>query len=455
MFLDSLEAWLNQVGQWVWGPVLVGLLIGTGVYFTLILRGIQFRQIGRALRLTFSRSKARGEGDITPFQSLTTALSATVGTGNIAGVATAVVIGGVGAVFWMWVSGVVGMALKYGEACLAVRFRTVTGRREMAGGPMYYIQNALSWKWLAVLFALFGLMASLGVGNMVQAHSIADVLFATVGIPRLLTGLVLAFVLGVVILGGIKRIGRVTSILIPAMALFYLLAGLAVLAVEWRSVPGAFGLIFKSAFSGQAAVGGFFGASAMMAMRIGVARGIFSNEAGMGTAGIAAAAAKTEEPGRQALIAMVGPFIDTIIVCTVTGLVLTVTGVLGTVTMNGSLLNGAPLTALAFGSALPGGAGMVALGLVFFAYSTMVGWAYYGEKLLEFLVGERFRLAYRIFFCLLVIGGAMLPLAAVWGFADIANGLMALCNLVGMIGLGGIVVSETRIYLGSKRAVND
>jgi alanine or glycine:cation symporter, AGCS family len=455
MFLDSLDAWLDQVGGWIWGPVLVGLLIGTGVYFTILLRGIQFRHIGRALRLTFSRSKARGEGDITPFQALTTALSATVGTGNIAGVATAVVIGGVGAVFWIWVSGVVGMALKYAEACLSVRFRTVTGRHEMAGGPMYYIQNALSWKWLAVLYALFGLLASLGVGNMVQAHSIADVLDATIGIPRLVTGVVLAVVLGVVILGGIKRIGRVTSILIPAMALFYLLAGIAVLVVQWRHVPGAIGMIFDAAFTGQAAVGGFLGSSAILAMRIGVARGIFSNEAGMGTAGIAAAAAKTEEPGRQALIAMVGPFIDTIVVCTVTGLVLAVTGVLGTVLPDGSLLNGAPLTALAFGSSLPGGSGMVALGLVFFAYSTIIGWAYYGEKLLEFLAGERFRLAYRLFFCLLVIGGALLPLQTVWSFADIANGLMALCNLVGLIGLAGIVVSETRIYLGGKRAVSD
>ncbi|MBS0622189.1 MAG: sodium:alanine symporter family protein [Verrucomicrobia bacterium] len=442
----NFEQVLNQLNQWVWGPVLIGLLIGTGIFLTIILKGLQFRKLWHALKLSVSPSE-EAEGDITPFESFTTALSATVGTGNIAGVATAITIGGLGAIFWMWVSGVVGMVLMYSESLLAVRFRRINAVHQMSGGPMYYLEKGLGWKWLGICFAIFGFFASLGVGNLVQSHSIADVVHHTFGVPIWITGVALALGVASIVVGGIKRVGKVTAIVVPAMALFYMLAALGVILMHASILPAAIGRIVEAAFTGQAAVGGFAGATAMMAMRMGIARGLFSNEAGMGTAGIAAAAARTSSPARQALINMCGPLIDTLIVCTLTGLVLAVTGVLGTVD-----LDGAPLTAYAFQITLPGGSAMVAISLIFFASSTILGWAFYGEKCVEYLLGERSRWFYRIFFCLLVGFGVALPLRAVWSFADIANGLMAFTNLVGILGLAGIVVSETQIYFGKRHA---
>jgi AGCS family alanine or glycine:cation symporter len=444
---------LQQISNWIWGPVLVGLLIGVGILLTLLLKGIQFRYLIKAFRLVFKRRSPGGEGDVSPFQALTTALAGTIGTGNIAGVATAVSIGGLGAIFWMWVSGFVGMVLAYSEALLGVRFRVVNRYGRMAGGPMYYIEQGLGWKWLAILFALFGILASLGIGNTVQAHSIADVLSTTLHVPPLVTGIVLAGFVALVILGGIRTIGRITSILVPAMAIFYVVGGLVVIGLHWDQLPSAFAQIVNYAFSGQAMVGGFLGSSAMVALRMGIARGLFSNEAGLGSAAIAAAAAKTEEAGRQALILMTGPFIDTIVVCTITGLVLAVTGVLGTVDHYGFLITGAPLTAYAFDIAFPWGGTTVAIGLVLFAYSTILGWAYYGEKCLEYLIGERSFMVYRICFVCIVVIGALVPLKAVWNFADIANGLMAIPNLIALIGLSGIIVYETRLYLKTHRSL--
>lgn len=433
-----ITTWLERLSGWVWGPLLLILLIGTGVYLTILLRGLQFRYLGRALRLAVSRNPHRGKGDISPFQALTTALAATIGTGNIAGVATAVTLGGIGSIFWMWIAGLVGMALKYGEAILAVRYRLANMRGRMSGGPMYYIEGGLGWRWMAIIFALFGLLASLGIGNLVQVHSIADVLSSSFSVPKLLSGLILLILVGLVVLGGIHTIGRVTGVLVPAMALFYLVGGLLVIIIHYDQIPGAISLIISSAFTGRAATG----ASFFVALRIGIARGIFSNEAGMGSASIAAAAAQTDQPGRQALINMTGTFIDTLVVCTITGLVLAVTGVVGT-----SGLNGAPLTAFAFQSTIPGGAIIVSVGLILFAYSTVLGWAYYGEKCLEYLIGTRSRLPYRLFFVILIVFGALLPLEAVWYFADIANGLMAFPNLIALLCLSGVIASETRRYL--------
>jgi alanine or glycine:cation symporter, AGCS family len=443
--LMDVTGFLQYLSGVIWGPVLLTLLLGTGVYLTLLLGGLQFRRLGRALKLVVTPNPGAGEGDITPFQALTTAMAATIGTGNIAGVATAVTVGGLGAIFWMWVAGLVGMALKYSEALLAVVFRVKNAKGQMAGGPMYYLERGMKWRFLAICFALFGLLASLGIGNSVQVHSIVDGMESTFGVTRWVTGLVLVAMVGGVVLGGIGIIGRVTSVLVPGMAAFYLLGGLVVIALSWEQVPGAIVTIFRSAFRGQAALGGFAGASAMLALRMGVARGIFSNEAGMGSASIAAAAAQTDQPARQALIAMTGTFIDTIVVCSITGLVLAVTGVLGTVE-EGTLINGAPLTAMAFQSKIPGGAIVVTLGLVLFAYSTILGWAYYGEKCLEYLIGSRSSLPYRLFFTLITFAGAVLPLEMVWYFADVANGLMAFPNLLGLVGLSGVIVAETRRY---------
>ena len=437
-----IEDFLHQASGWVWGPVLIAFLIGTGIYFTVLLKGIQIRKLGAAFKAVFTRQEG-GAGDISPFQALSTALAANVGTGNIAGVATAVTLGGVGALFWMWIGALVGMALTYAECLLAVRFRQVNDQGEMAGGPMYTIENGLgkNWKWLAVCFAIFAVLASLGIGNLVQAHSVGDVLHATLQIPRGFTAVVLSIVIAIVIFGGIKRIGALAGILVPAMALFYMVGGIVIIIMRIDQLPSALGLIFESAFTGQAATGAFLGSSWILALRYGVSRGLFSNEAGMGSNAIAAAAATTDQPARQGLINMTGTFLDTLVVCTVTGLVIAVTGVLGTPD-----LDGAPLAVFAFGSVFPGGGYIVALGLILFAYTTLVAWAYYGEKALEYLVGRRGRWIYRICFAIIVFFGVLAPLQAVWNFADIANGLMAFTNLIALIALAGVVYSETRLF---------
>lgn len=443
--MEEFHYWLARVGSWVWQPLFV-FLVGTGLYLTYRLRGLQFRYLWYAHKLAFTRHDEKAEGDISHFQALMTALAATIGIGNIAGVATAVAVGGLGALFWLWVTAMIGMATKYAEAILAIQYRIVDGRGEMAGGPMYYIERGLRWKWLAVMFAFFGAITAICTGNMVQSNSIAAALESSLHIDPWISGVVLAVCTGLVLIGGIKSIGNVTSFLVPIMAIFYILGCLLILIIRYDQIPEAITTIFTTAFTGQAAIGGFLGSGIMIAIQMGVARGVFSNESGLGSAPIAAAAAKTDMPGRQALISMTGAFLSTV-VCTFTGLVLAVTHVLGTVGADGKVLNGAPMTVAAFESVLPLGDYIVIIGSILFGYSTIVGWAYYGEKCCEYLMGVKSILTYRIIFTCLVFIGVALPLESVWGLADIANAFMALPNLIALLGLSGVIVTQTRLFL--------
>lgn len=448
MFTD----WLNKINGWVWGPVLLILLVGTGLYLTIVLKGVQFRYLGYALKLAFSPSHSEGKGDISHFQALMTALAATIGIGNIAGVATAITIGGVGALFWMWVTALVGMATKYAEAILAVKYRIQDQKGEMCGGPMYYIEKGLGWKKLAALFAFFGAIAALGTGNFVQSHTVAEAVQSFYPVNKWWIGLVLGIFTGLLLLGGIKSIGRLSSILVPFMALFYLIGGLVVICLSIESVPMAIKHILSSAFSGEAAFGGFAGSSVLLAIQMGVSRGVFSNEAGLGTASIAAAAAKTDCPGRQALVSMTGAFLATIVVCSITGLVLAVTEVIGNVDATGVKITGASLTISAFDSVIPGSGWIVTIGVILFAYSTIVGWAYYGEKCCEYLFGDRSVNPYRILFTCAAVVGAVLSLDVVWSISDIFNGLMAIPNLLALLGLASVVVKETETFKNSLAA---
>lgn len=431
---------IGQISGYVWGPPLLILLVGTGIYLTIRLGFLQIRMLPYALKLAFGREKQdkKSKGDISHYQALTTALAATIGTGNIAGVATAVVLGGPGAVFWMWITAVFGMATKYAEAILAVKYRVTNSKGEMSGGPMYYLERGLNAKWLGILFALFGAIAAFGIGNMVQSNSVADVLETTFSIPTWLTGAVLFILVSLVILGGIKSIGRVTAFFVPIMAAFYVIGGLIIIIMNFELVPAAFATIFTDAFTGEAVGGGILGT----AIRFGVARGVFSNEAGLGSAPIAAAAARTDYPGRQALVSMTQVFIDTIVVCTITGLVIVMAD------LQGAGLDGADLTSASFGEFLGGfGTYTVAIGIVFFAFSTLVGWSYYGEKCFGYLFNDKAIPFYRLAFVIFVFVGAVSALDVVWGVADIMNGLMAFPNLIGLLGLSGVVVAETRSFL--------
>jgi alanine or glycine:cation symporter, AGCS family len=435
---ERMTDFLNWLSDIVWGPPTLILLVGTGLLLTIRLGFYQFSSLPYALKLAFSRSQdKKSKGDITHFQSLMTALAATIGTGNIAGVATAVVLGGPGAVFWMWMTALVGMATKYAEAILAVKYRTEGENGQMAGGPMYYIEKGLGWKWLAVLFALFGSVAAFGIGSSVQSNSVAAAVENSFGLNPWITGVLLTIFTALVILGGIKSIGKVTSLFVPIMAIFYVLGGLTIILLNVDQLPAALGLIFSDAFTGQAAAGGAIGA----VIRYGVARGVFSNEAGMGSAPIAAAAAKTDHPGRQALISMTGTFLDTIIVCSITGIAL----VMGNLYIGGDL-TGAALTTETFNTLLPGAGWIVTIGIIFFAYSTVLGWAYYGEKCFEYLFGARSILAYRIVYVATVFIGAGMNLGLVWTIADIFNALMAIPNLIGLVFLSGVVVAETKSF---------
>lgn len=435
--MELLEKILAEMNNILWGPALLTLIVGTGLYLTFKIKFLQFTHLGTALKTTFSKHQDKSsQGDISHFQALMTALAATIGTGNIAGVATAVVLGGPGAVFWMWITALVGMATKYAEAILAVKYRVVDENGEMAGGPMYYIEKGLGWKWLAVLFAFFASIAAFGIGNLVQSNSVAGAVESSFGISAWITGLVLAVLTALVILGGIKSIGRVTSFIVPFMAVFYILGGLVIIALNIEKLPEALGLIFTDAFTGEAMAGGAIGT----VIRWGVARGVFSNEAGLGSAPIAAAAAKTDLPGRQALVSMTGTFIDTIIVCTFTGVVITMSGL-----YIGGDVTGAALTAQAFDSFVPLGKWVVSIGLIFFAYSTILGWSYYGEKSFEYLFGAKSVFYYRIVFSIFVFIGAIFSHDLVWAFADAMNGLMAIPNLIALIALSGVVVAETKV----------
>ncbi len=457
--MEAFEQLVSTVDSWVWGPPLLILLVGTGAWLTLSLRFIQFSKMWHALYLALVKRKEEGdeEGDITHFQALMTALSATVGTGNIAGVATAIAIGGPGALFWMWVTGLVGMATKYSEAVLAVKYRVIDENGEMAGGPMYYISRGLNMPWLGTLFAIFAACAAFGIGNMTQSNSVADAVEATFHIPVWATGIALMILSAIVILGGIKSIARVTSVLVPVMIVFYIIAALYIIFANITEVPAAFVFIFKDAFTPTAATGGFAGATVMMAIRFGVARGIFSNESGMGSAPIAAAAAQTKHPVTQALVSMTQTFIDTIIVCTMTGLVIVLTGawemVKETQVVDGVEkiigYSGAELTTKAFSLGMPGGDLVVTIGIMLFAYSTILGWSYYGEKAMEYLFGTKLMVPYRLVFVALVGVGAVAKLELVWNISDVLNGLMAFPNLVGLLLLTPVIVSETKEYFKS------
>jgi AGCS family alanine or glycine:cation symporter len=417
------------------------------MYLTYILRGIQFRYLGYALKQVFAKQHKDSLGDISHFQSLMTSLAGAIGTGTIVGVSTAVAIGGVGALFWMWITAFLGMATKYAESLLAVKYRRVDARGEMSGGPMQYMEHGLGWKWMAVLFAIFASVAVIGTGNLVQVNSIADAVYNVWDVNPWVTGVVLAVLIGTILIGGVKSIGNIAGILVPFMALLYILAGLYIIAIHIDHVPGAFALIFRSAFEGQAAVGGFIGASILVVIQMGVSRSVFSNEAGLGISTFAAAAAKTDSPGRQALITMTGALLSTVIVCTITGLVIAVTGSLGLTKENGEMVNGVSIAIAAFNSTIIGGQYVVTVGLILFAFTTAVAWAYYGEKCCEYLLGPKSIIPYRIFYTLIIIPGAAINMASAWHVADIANGLMVIPNLVALVALSRVIVDETSKFL--------
>jgi len=442
--METLTNIFSTLSGWVWGPVMLILLLGTGFYLTLGLRGIPQRKLFYGFSMMFAGRKQTTEpGDITPFQALATALAATVGTGNIAGVATAIHLGGPGAIFWMWVTAIVGMATKYAEAVLAVKYRETNSAGAYVGGPMYYIRNGLgaNWKWLAIAFALFGTVAAFGIGNTVQANSVSQVFRETMGVPSWITGLVMAVGVFAVIIGGVQRLANVTDKLVPVMAIIYVLGAAVVLLLNAGAVPGAIALIFSDAFTGTAATGGFAGAGIIMAIRFGVARGIFSNEAGLGSAPIAHAAARTNSPVRQGVVAMLGTFIDTIIVCTMTALVIIATGAWSSGT------TGAQLSAEAFTTGMPGPGGwIVSFGLVIFAFSTMLAWSYYGERTAEYLFGSAVVKPYRVLWVIAVFVGAIAQLDFVWLVADVMNAMMAIPNLIALILLAPVVFKLTRAY---------
>lgn len=450
--METLTAVVTAINNFVWGPPMLVLILGTGLFLQLRLGLMPVLRIGTGFRMVWKGRKAEAgaEGEITPYAALMTALAATVGTGNIAGVATAIAIGGPGAMFWMWMTALVGMATKYSEVLLAVHYRETDDHGEHVGGPMFAIKNGLgaNWRWLGAAFAIFGGLAGFGIGNMVQSNSIAQVLHGSFGVSPWLTGVVLTVLTGFVLIGGVKRIGAVAEKLVPTMCIGYIVAALIVLGLNAGQVPAAFGLIFESAFSPVAAGGGFAGSTIMLAMRYGVARGIFSNEAGLGTAGIAQAAGQTRHAAQSGLIGMMGTFIDTILVCTMTGLVLIVTGVWN------SGASGAALTSSAFASAFPGfGAAFLAIALAVFAYTTILGWAYYGEKCWEYLVGTSVEKPYRLLWTAFVMIGAVTQLDFVWLVADTLNAFMAFPNLVSLLLLSPVVAKVTNDYFASRAAV--
>jgi len=445
--MEKYERILAEIKDWVWGLPLLILLIGTGIYLTILLRGVQFRYLGYALKQAFLPQKKQTAGDISPFEALMTSLAGAIGTGTIVGVATAIAIGGLGSMFWMWIMAFLGMAIKYAESLLAVKYRTLDARGEMMGGPMQYIEKGLGWRWMAILFAIFGAIAAIGTGNLVQVNSMAEAINSIWTTDPWITGVVIAVATGIIILGGVKSIGHVAGVLVPVMALFYLGAGLTIIALHLDKIPEAFSLILKSAFNGQAAAGGFAGSTIMMSIQMGVSRSIFSNEAGLGISSMAAAAAKTDCPGRQAMITMTGALLSTVIVCSITGFVLAVTGVLGQTSSSGKVLTGASMAIEAFNTTLPGGNYIVATGLILFAFSTVIAWAYYGEKCFEYLFGEKSVYIYRILYTLIVIPGAALKMEMVWNLADIMNGLMVIPNLIALLGLSGVIVAETKSFL--------
>lgn len=447
-FIHKLVVQLNDL---VWGVPMLVLILGTGMLLMVMLKGMPILRIALGFRLMW-RGRAKetaSSGHVSPFQALMTGLSATVGTGNIAGVATAIFLGGPGALFWMWCTALVGMATKYSEIVLAVHYRDVDANGECSGGPMYAIKNGLgrSWHWLGFVFAVFGGLAGFGIGNMVQSNSMAEVIKTTFGVEHWITGAITTAIVALVVLGGIKRIAKVASSLVPFMCIGYIVMSVVVLVLYASQLPAAFGLIFAHAFTPVAATGGFAGAAVMMAIQYGVARGIFSNEAGLGTAGIAQAAAATNSPVRSGLIGMIGTFIDTIVICTMTGLVIVCTGVWD------SGERGASLSSAAFEFALPGvGSYLLALALIIFTFTTILGWSYYGERCWMYLVGKKAILPFRVLWVLAVFGGAVFQLDFVWLLADTLNALMAIPNLISLLLLSPVVFKLTKDYFEINRS---
>ena len=440
--MQALENIVSSLSGIVWGPPMLALLVGTGLYLTVILKGMQFRALPHAFKLIFHKDHHH-EGDISHFAALMTALAATVGIGNIVGVATAITLGGPGAVFWMWMTGFVGMATKYSEAVLAVKYRE-KGAHGMRGGPMYYLAKGVGLPWLGTLFAIFTACAAFGIGNMTQANATAKIFESTFQISTVTTGIVLTLMTGLVILGGIRTIGKFTSYLVPLMIALYVGCSLWVLALNASEIPHAFGLIFGSAFSPSAASGGFLGATVAAAMRYGIARGVFSNESGLGSAPIAAAAARTNDPVKQALVSMTQTFIDTLVVCTMTALVIL------TADSWTQGIKADALTSMSMAETLGStGSVIVAVATALFAYSTLIGWNYYGEKAIEYLFGEKSIKIYRVFFTVAVMVGAMMSLEFVWNFSDLMNGMMAIPNLIGLLWLSPIIKQETERYFSS------
>ncbi|MFC1867252.1 alanine/glycine:cation symporter family protein [Thermodesulfobacteriota bacterium] len=440
---------LAQVSGILWGPITIILLVGTGIYITGIARGIQARHFFYAWRLISGKfDNPKDKGEVTHFQALSAALSATIGTGNIAGVGTAIAIGGPGAVFWMWVTAIFGMALKYAECLLSLNFRVIHPDGIVGAGPMYYLERGLGWRWLGLLFAIFAAIASFGIGNMVQANSVAEPILTYFGVPKIITGIVIGLLVFVVIIGGIKRIGQVASRLVPFMALFYICGALVIIFMRFYDIPHALHIIFHDAFTGTAAAGGFAGAALSQVIRFGVARGVFSNESGLGSAPIAHGAARTKEPVREGLVAMLGPFIDTIVICTMTALVIVMTGAYT------SGETGADLTASAFNIGLSGTGGfIVAIGIIFFAFSTAISWSYYGDRCIDYLFGKKMVLPYRVLYCVLLPVGAYIKLEVVWTISDVFNALMAWPNLIGLIMLSPVVIRLTRSYFSDPSRV--
>jgi alanine or glycine:cation symporter, AGCS family len=452
--VEQLTQLLGQINSFVWGPPLLILLVGTGIYLTVGLGLLQVTRLPLALKYVFTRQRKEGlKGDVSPFAALCTALSATIGTGNIVGVATAVKAGGPGAIFWLWLAAFFGMATKYAEALLAVKYRVTDANGQMSGGPMYYIERGLGQRWLARMFAFFGIgVAFFGIGTFAQVNAIKDAAILTFNVPVPATAIVLTILVALVTLGGIRSIARVAEVLVPFMAVLFVVGSAVLLILNAGKLPAAISLIIESAFNPSAAFGGAAGVTVMMVMRSGIARGVFSNESGLGSAPIAAAAARTNSCVRQGLIAMTGTFFDSIIICTMTGLVLVVTG-----TWNQPALAGAAMTNAAFATGLGGGIGqyVVTIGLIFFAFTTILGWNYYGERCTEYLFGVKGILPYRVIYIGLVGCGAFLKLSLIWTLADIINGLMAVPNLIGLLGLSGVVFAETRKYFANPAAFDE
>ncbi len=442
--MESLIPVLNAIDTFMWGPPLITLLVGTGIFLTVRLHLLQVFRLPLALKLIF-RAQNKGEGDVSSFKALCVALAATVGTGNIVGVATAVKVGGPGAIFWMWMAAFFGMATKYSEGLLAIKYRSVDEKGEIAGGPMFYIRNGMGEKWkpLATFFALACIgVAFFGIGTFPQVNAIVDSVELSFGCPKATTDAILTFFIAAITIGGLQSIARVASKIIPFMALFYVAICIGLIVVYIDQLPAAIALILEDAFTGQAAVGGFAGSTIMMAMQNGIARGVFSNESGLGSAPIAAAAAKTKWPAEQGLISMTGTFIDTIIICTMTGLALVLTGVWHGDAAGAAMTNSAFMTT--YGTI---GGSLLTLSLVLFAFTTILGWNYYGERACIYLFGTKGVLPYRLIFIVLVASGAFLKLEAIWILADIVNGLMAIPNLIALIALSGVIVAETKKYM--------